>query len=189
MRTHHYHWIELARIANEPNESVIRRGPSLYNMYDGRAEGFATGFEEMMMHAGLLSEKPRSRELIWILLAQRAARALSGLYLHSNDFAMNDAIAFASKWTPREWLPETSGLVRGEQHLYLQQPGYGTSYVVGKIEIEHLIAERARRDPAGFSIKAFMDELNAAGVIPVSLLHWELTGDDSRIRSILDEWK
>ena len=34
-------------------------------------------------------------------------------------------------------------LVRGEQQLYLQQPGYGTSYVTGKIQIEELLAEVA----------------------------------------------
>jgi hypothetical protein len=27
-----------------------------------------------------------------------------------------------------------------------------------------------------FTIKRFMDELNAAGLIPASLLRWELTG-------------
>src|SRR5206468_12009342 len=66
--------------------------------------------------------------------------------------------------------------VRNEQHLYLQQPAYGTSYLIGKIEIEQLIAARRRQLGDGFTMKKFMDEFNAAGLIPASLLRWELTG-------------
>ena len=35
-------------------------------------EGIATGMEEWMMHAGLFDDRPRSRELMLILVAQRA---------------------------------------------------------------------------------------------------------------------
>lgn len=74
-------------------------------------------------------------------------------------------------------------LVRWEQHLYLQQPGYGTSYVTGKIQLEKLLAERREQLGDAFSFKRYMDEFNAAGLIPASLLRWELTGrmpDDVR---------
>jgi len=181
MRTHGYHWFDLARMAGEPHPSPIRRAPLLYNIFDGRAEGLATGMEEMMMHAGLFDEHPRARELIWVLLAQRAARALGDLYMHSNEWTMAQAIKFASEWTPRGWLPEDGETVWFEQHLYLQQPAYGTSYVIGKIEIEQLLAERTRQLGEAFTLKRFMDELNAAGMIPVSLIRWELTGEAGEI--------
>ena len=70
-------------------------------------------------------------------------------------------------------------LVRNEQHLYLQQPGYGTSYLIGKMEIDKLLAERKQQLGDGFRMKAFMDDFNAAGLIPASLLRWELTGRKS----------
>jgi hypothetical protein len=181
MRTHGQHWIELARMDFEPHSSPIRRVPSLYNIYDGRSEGLATGVEEMWMHAGLFDAKPRARELIWILLAQRAARALGGLMMHANEYTMQEAVEFASEWTPRGWLPEDGNTVWGEQHLYLQQPGYGTSYVIGKIEIEQLIAERALQLGDDFTLRGFMDEFEAVGVIPVSLVRWELTGEANEI--------
>ena len=181
MRTHGYHWFDLARMAEEPHESPIRRVALLYNIFDGRAEGLATGMEEMMLHAGLFDDRPRARELIWILLAQRAARALGGLRMHSNEYTIEEAVKFASEWTPRGWLPEDGATVLGEQHLYLQQPGYGTSYIIGKIEIEQLLAERARQLGDEFTLRGFMDELNAAGVIPVSLIRWELTGEAHEI--------
>ncbi len=57
-------------------------------------------------------------------------------------------------------------LVRGEQHLYLQQPGYGTSYLTGKWQIDELIAERRREQGDAFRMKAFMDDFNSRGLIP-----------------------
>ncbi len=175
MRAHLHHWIELAAMVETPHASPVRRVPSLYNIWDARSEGLATGMEEMAMHAGLLADKPRSRELVWIMLAQRAARALSGLYLHGNVFDMEQAVAHSTQWTPRGWLPDAD-LVRNEQHLYLQQPGYGTSYLTGKIQIEELMAEWALQQDDPFVAKDFFDRFFASGVIPVALVRWEMTG-------------
>ncbi len=176
MRTHLHHWIELATMAQAPHPSSVRRVPLLHNIWDARSEGLATGMEEMMMHAGLFEGKPRSRELVWIMLAQRAARALSGLYLHGNVFDMEEAVAHAAMWTPRGWLPDAD-LVRNEQHLYLRQPGYGTSYLTGKIQIEELMGEWALQQGPAFSIRRFFDGFFASGVIPVVLTRWEMTGN------------
>lgn len=175
MRTHSHHWLELARIRENPHPSPIRSAPPIYNIYDARSEGFATGVEEMMMHAGLFDDRPRSRELVWIMLAQRAARALSALYLHANEFTMDEAVAHAGRWTPRGWLPE-GDLVRFEQHLYLRQPGYGTSYLTGKIQLEQIIAEAALERGDAFTMKGFFDDFFDVGVIPLPLVRWELTG-------------
>jgi uncharacterized protein (DUF885 family) len=177
MRTHGYHWFDKMRMATEPHPDPVRRGALLYNIFDTRTEGLATGWEEMMMQAGMFDARPRSRELIYVLLAERAARALGELRMHSNEFTLEQAAAFASTHTPRGWLSLSGSLVRGEQHLYLQQPGYGTSYLIGKIEIEKLLAERRQQMGDRFSMKRFMDELEAAGLVPASLLRWELTGE------------
>ena len=179
-RPHMHHWIELAQMDEEPHESLIRATPSLYNIYDARSEGLATGVEEIFMHLGLLEGSPRSRELTWIMLAQRAGRALSGLRLHSGDYDMEEAVAHSMKWTPRGWLPD-GALVRGEQHLYLRQPGYGTSYVSGKLQIEELMAEYALARGDAFTIKDFFDAFYAAGVIPTVLTRWEMTGEIDEI--------
>ncbi|WP_419938616.1 DUF885 family protein [Candidatus Palauibacter sp.] len=179
-RPHMHHWIELARMRVDPHASPIRATPSLYNIFDSRSEGLATGVEEMFMHLGLLEESPRSRELTWIMLAQRAARALSGLYLHGGVFDMEEAVAHAMKWTPKGWLPD-GDLVRGEQSLYLRQPGYGTSYVTGKVQIEELLAEFAIQEGEEFSVKRFFDAFYDVGVIPIVLTRWEMTGEKDPI--------
>lgn len=179
LRTHGYHWFDKGRMAHEPHASPIRRQALLYNIFNTRTEGHATGWEELMMQAGMFDARPRTRELFYILLAERAARALGDLRMHSNELTLEQASAFTSANTPRGWLSLDGSLVRDEQHLYLQQPAYGTSYIVGKIEIEKLLAERRRQLGESFTLKRFMDELNAAGLIPAALVRWELTGQMS----------
>ncbi|HEX5073305.1 MAG TPA: DUF885 family protein [Gemmatimonadaceae bacterium] len=186
MRTHGYHWFDLARMANAPHTSPIRRGPLLYNIFDTRTEGHATGWEEMMLHAGMFDARPRTRELIYILLAQRAARALGDLRMHSNELTLEQAAQFASANTPRGWLRLDANTVRGEQHLYLQQPTYGTSYVIGKIEVERLMSDQAHELGDRFSIRQFMDAFDAVGLIPVMLVRWEMLGRlDEPVRRVL----
>jgi hypothetical protein len=174
--THFYHWWDLAQMRDEPHASPIRRGALLYNIWMSRAEGMATGFEEMTMHAGLYDDNPRAREIQWIMLAQRAARGLGSLHTQANEFTMKQAADFHVAWTPRGWMSPTLDLLGFEQHLYLRQPGYGTSYVTGKYLIEQLWLERSKQLGKDFSSSALFAEFNEVGLIPVSLIRWQLTG-------------
>lgn len=175
--THFYHWWDLAQMRDEPHASAIRRGPLLYNIWMSRAEGMATSFEEMTMHAGLYDDNPRAREIQWIMLAQRAARGLGSLYAQSNEFTMKEAQDFHVKWTPRGWMSPTLDLLGFEQHMYMRQPGYGTSYITGKYLLERLWRERSKQLGKDFSSMRFFTELNEAGMIPVSLIRWQMTGN------------
>ena len=182
--THFYHWWDLARMEADPHPSPIRRGPLLYNIFDSRAEGMATGVEEMMMHTGLYDDNPRVREIVWIMLAQRAARGLGSLWVHSNELTMKEARDFHVEWTPRGWMREDLDLLGFEQLLYLRQPGYGTSYITGKYLVEQLLMERSKQLGEDFSLSRFYEEVDELGVIPMSLIRWQLTGDDSEIREL-----
>jgi uncharacterized protein DUF885 len=177
MRTHGFHWFDKGWMANVGHDSPIRKVAQLYNIFNTRTEGFATAFEELMLNAGMFDARPRSRELVYILVAERAARALGDLRMHENRFSLEQASQFASDNTPRGWLSIKGSLVRSEQHLYLQQPAYGTSYVIGKVETDKLIAARRRQLGDRFTMQQFMDEFTAAGLVPISLLRWELTGE------------
>ncbi|HKS07680.1 MAG TPA: DUF885 family protein [Gemmatimonadaceae bacterium] len=186
MRTHGFHWFDKGEMAEEPHTSMIRRGPLLYNIFNTRTEGFATEWEELMMGAGMFDKSPRSRELVYILVAERAARALGDLHMQSNEFTLEQAAEFTSANTPRGWLSLTGNLVRGEQHLYLQQPGYGISYVVGKVETERTMQTMQRKQGNAFSFRRFMDAYLSAGQIPMSLVRWEVTGElDAELRTTL----
>jgi len=178
--SHLYHWFDLAEVRDNPHKNLIRRGPPLYNMYDSKNEGIATAVEEMFMHAGLYEENPRSREIVWIMLAQRAARGLGSLYAHANMMTMAEAGQVHVKWTPRGWMEREPHLLQFEQHLYLRQPGYGTCYITGKYLIENLMTEYAEKletEKKEFYLKDFLNAFNNAGNIPVELIRQEMVED------------
>lgn len=176
--SHFYHWFELAQMDLEPHASEVRRAPLLYNIFDSRNEGMATAVEEIFMNAGLYDDDPRVRELVYILVAQRAARGLGSLYAHANEMTMEDAGKIHSAYTPRGWMKTEKELLKFEQHLYMRQPGYGTSYITGKILIDDAMTEYAREmELSGktFYIKNFLDRMNQIGSVPPAIGALELT--------------
>ena len=175
--SHFVHWFDLAEIRDNPHESPIRRNALLYNIFDTKNEGYATGVEEMFMHAGLYNDSPRSKEIVWIMIAQRAARGLGSLYAHANEMTMQEAGGVHVKWTPRRWMNREPHLLQFEQHLYLRQPGYGTSYITGKYMLEKILAEYAEKlekENKEFTLKEFFKNFNEAGNIPISLVRWDM---------------
>lgn len=174
--SHSTHWIELARLRQEPHPSPIRQQAPLFNIYADRSEGFATAMEEVVMQAGLYDDIPHGRELVWIMLANRAARGLASLRVQANEIGLDEAGQFHSAWTPRGWADASSRLVGFEQLLYLRQPGYGPSYVIGKIQLDQLLANashRAELEKRPFAARdAFAAILNSS-IVPPSLIEAE----------------
>jgi uncharacterized protein (DUF885 family) len=168
------HWLEKQR--EKYNNHPIRGQALLYNIWDSRAEGLATGFEELMMQAGIVEDSPRARELFHIMLAFRAIRAIGELKLHSGEWTLQEAIDFAVEKTPRGWISHDSNTIWGDYAIYMSQPGYGTSYVIGKLQLDRLISDRHFQLGDRFIIKDFFDDYFERGVIPASLLRWEMTG-------------
>ena len=185
--SHFFHWFELAEMDFNPSQNIIRREPLLYNIFDSRNEGVATGVEEMFMQTGLYENSPRSKEIVYILIAQRAARGLGSLYAHANLMSMEEAGKIHSEYTPRGWMKTEKELLIFEQHLYLRQPGYGTSYITGKYLFENALAEYSRLNENNISadLKSFFNKLIDVGNIPMTLFHWEINNDSSVISQII----
>jgi hypothetical protein len=101
---------------------------------------------------------------------------------------MAEAGTVHTEWTPRGWMKTEKELLMFEQHLYLRQPGYGTSYITGKYLLERTLADYAKQKEArneAFVLRDFFDELNAIGSIPISLARWQMTGLDDEIRELV----
>ena len=103
MRTHGYHWFDLARMENEPHPSPIRRGPAalqhLRHPHGGTRDRLGRD------DAAAPGCSTRARAARAGLRAPRPARgpALGDLRMHSNEITLEQA-AFASANTPRGWL-------------------------------------------------------------------------------------
>ena len=57
---------------------------------------------------------------------------------------MEEAGKIHAQYTPRGWMKTEKELLKFEQHLYMRQPGYGTSYITGKHLIDEAMAEIVR---------------------------------------------
>ena len=175
--THQTHWIELARLRHEPHPSPIRQQIALFNMFEDRSEGWATAMEEVLMHAGLYDDVPHGRELVWVMLANRAARGLASLRVQANEMTLDQAGKFHAEWTPRGWSDASSRLVGFEQLLYLRQPGYGPSYIIGKLQLDRLLAQashRAEQHKRPFVFRDAFAAILASGIVPPAIIEDEL---------------
>ena len=163
----------------------IRGRDLLYYIAAFRAEGLATGIEEILLLSGMLDKRPRSRELTYNLLAHRAARSISDLKMHSNEFTLAEGFRYNVEQTPYRWVRDDSGMMWHDMELYLRQPSYGTSYTVGSVQLQQIMADVAAARGKRFVLKRFMDRFLGLGMIPITLARWELTGQDDEIRALL----
>jgi uncharacterized protein (DUF885 family) len=149
----------------------------LFNIFADRSEGFATALEEIVLQAGLYDDSPRTREIVWIMLANRAARGLASLHVQANELTLAEAGRLHAEWTPRHWSDPASKLVGFEQLLYLRQPGYGPSYIIGKLQLDDLLARASHRaDVAGkpFVLADVFARIMRSGIVPPSLIAAEM---------------
>jgi hypothetical protein len=171
-------------IREERDRRPIRGAGLLYFIASFRAEGLATGIEEILMRTGMLDKRPRSRELTLNLVAHRAARSISDLKMHSNEFTLAEGFRHNVEKTPYGWVEKDSPVMWHDIELYMRQPGYGTSYTIGSTELQNLIADRALQQGRRFNLRSFMDRFLGMGMIPITLARWEMTGLDDEIRKL-----
>jgi len=161
----------------------VRGAPRLFFVNGMRNEGWAFYLEEMILQAGMLEDRPKTREIDYILGAKRAARILPELKMQANEWTWKEANASLIARTPK-WMEEGDAVAQFDIELYLRQPGYGIGYYIGKVELEKLLADVAMQEGEKFYIKSFHDRFRAAGSIPISLIRWEMTGRDDEIRGM-----
>jgi uncharacterized protein (DUF885 family) len=159
----------------------IRGGRRMFFVDGNRAEGWALYLEEMLLQIGYLDERPKAREITYILQAKRAARVLPELMMQANEWTYDQALQSLTSATPY-WMKPDDAIARFDIELYLRQPGYGIGYYMGKVELEKLFSERAMQLGDKFDLQRFHDEFLQAGVIPISLIRWEMTGRDDEIQ-------
>jgi hypothetical protein len=143
-----------------------------------RAEGWAFYIEEMFLQAGMLDDRPRSKELFYIAQLKRAARVPAELEMQSGNIDLAQAIDYLVEEVP---LMEPD-LARYDLAIYLRRPTYGMNYVMGKVQLEALLSARALQLGDAFDLGEFHDAFLAAGPIPIALIRWEMTGLDDEVR-------
>ncbi|MCZ0952197.1 MAG: DUF885 family protein, partial [Rhodospirillaceae bacterium] len=163
-------------LLRERLENPIRRTHS----ESARAEGWATYLEEMLIQAGIAEDNPRVRELFYAALVKRGSRFFAEIGMHTGAMTLDEANAYMMEWVP--YMEEDIG--RYDLVGYLRRPGLGSMYLLGKTQIEQLISERAFQLGDEFNLGEFHDDLLSRGVIPLTLIRWEMAGLDDDVRAV-----
>ncbi len=158
------------------DERPIRGMSRLYFVDAVRAEALATGLERMLYHTGITEGVPRADEINYHLKAFRASRSITDLKMHSNEMTFEEAFQFNISHTPYGWVPEDSPTLWHDLELYLRSPLYGTSYMVGPLQLDKLLTEEFIQKRDDFDIRKFMDNFLEAGMIPLKLISLEMHG-------------
>jgi len=148
----------------------------------GRTEGWAFYLEESMLQLGFLDQRPRSKELFYIFQAARGLRDPAEAKLQKNEWTIDQAVKYMVEGVPYM----DDDVARVDCAIYLRRPTYGLSYQLGKAEMLRLLGDREHQLGEKFDLKQFYDDFMAAGIIPISLIRWEMTGHDDEVR---DLWK
>jgi hypothetical protein len=160
-------------------DNPVRRGYG----DSSRAEGWATYIEEMFVLAGLTEEVPRADELFYVALMKRASRIYAEAMMHSGAFGLDEANRYMIDFVP--YMEQDLG--RYDLEGYLRRPGSGSGYIIGKIQLEKLLSERSLELGDAFELGAFHDEVLSRGMIPLTLIRWEMTGADDEVRPLWRE--
>ncbi|MEM9838840.1 MAG: DUF885 family protein [Pseudomonadota bacterium] len=148
-----------------------------------RVEGWGVYLEEGMQHLGIFEDRPRTRELIAIFGIFRAARVPADVWLQHNEMTVDEVIAY---W--RERVPYLDpNVARVDAEIYLRRPpGYGLGYTIGMLQMQELLADVRRPQADEFVLQDFHDQFMAKGRLPMTVIQWEMTGDDTIVE---DFWE
>jgi hypothetical protein len=144
----------------------------------GFSQGWAHYWEEFFMDMGYpFLRGPRTRELTYNFLLLRAVRVPMDIQLSEGKMSVNEAVQYQIDRVPTM----EEHISRAEVDMYVRWPYQATSYIVGKKQIEQILAETIMRN--GFSInwREFHDSLLDYGQIAPALVRWELTGNDDQV--------
>jgi hypothetical protein len=144
-----------------------------------RAEGWGVYLEEAMLQAGVVADRPRVDELIYLFGIFRAARVPVDVAMQRNEMTVAEAVRYMRERTPH--LDED--VARVDAEIYLRRPpGYGIGYTIGHLQMRKLLADRRWQLGERFAPQEFHDGFLALGRLPIALLRWEMTGLDDEVR-------
>lgn len=149
----------------------------------GFSQGWAHYWEEFFLDMGYpYLRGPRTRELTYNFLLLRAVRVPLDINLSNGSLSMEEAIAYQIDRVPTM----EDHISRAEVEMYVRWPYQAASYIVGKKQIEQILAERIIKGGNAIDWRAFHDVMLSFGQIPPALVRWEMTGNDDQMKAFWD---
>lgn len=142
------------------HRSSVRKSYHTYFL----VEGWALYCEELMARSGYYEDTVGAMINALEGVRYRAARAVVDVNLQTGVFGYEDALRF---------MVENFGGIEAyysrEVKRYISNPIQPSSYLIGKLQIQDLLAEYRERSGGDFDLKEFHDKLLSHGSIPIKL--------------------
>ena len=169
-------------------KSPIRAAGRRYNMGSLRLEGWAVALEELLMQAGVLDDRPRKgREMEYLMNASHMSLAIPDMKMAANEIGLAEARELCAEIMPRGWSHPDERMVWFEMQSNIRNPGgFHSNVVTGKAYFMKLFRERAQALGDDFVIRDFVDEFLQSGIIPMSLIRWEMTGNSDDVTLVTE---
>ena len=160
-----------------------------FNMGSMRTEGWAVALEELLMQAGVLDERPRKgRVMEYLMNASHMSLAIPDMKMHANEINLAEARRLCAEIMPRGWSQEGEGMVWFEMKSNVRNPGgFHSNVVTGKAYFMKMFRERAQELDEEFVIRDFVDDFLTVGVMPMSLIRWEISGNSDDVTLVTED--
>lgn len=165
-------------------QSPIRSAGRRFNMGSMRLEGWAVALEELLMQAGVLDARPqKGREMQYLMNASHMSLGVPDLKMHANEIDLTEARHLCAAIMPRGWTRPDERMVWFEMQSNLRNPGgfHSSNVVAGKAYFMKMFREQAQALGDDFVIRDFVDAFLSSGTIPMSLIRWEMTGNNDDV--------
>ena len=146
-----------------------------------KSEGWSTYWEETAMQLGYYDERPRSRELIYNFMRLRAMRVIVDVEMALGEMSVDEAVEALMT------IPMDRRIATEEADDFFAAPTGGIVYLIGKLQIERLLAERRQQLGAEFDLGRFHNDLVAAAWVPIELTRWEMTGNGENVQRMIED--
>ena len=133
------------------------------------------------MQLGFYDDRPRSRELMYNFLRLRALRVIVDVSMALGEMTVEEAIA-ALMETPMD-----RRIASEEADDFFAAPTGGIVYLIGKLQIERLLAERRQQLGIRFDLQQFHDDLVSAAWVPIELTRAEMMGDEEFVQQLIND--
>ena len=146
-----------------------------------KSEGWSTYWEETAMQLGYYDERPRGRELIYNFMRLRAMRVIVDVKMALGEMSVDEAVEALMT------IPMDRRIATEEADDFFAAPTGGIVYLIGKLQIERLLAERRQQLGAEFDLGRFHNDLVAAAWVPIELTRWEMTGNGENVQRMIED--
>ena len=173
------------RLTKSPIRSAGRR----FNMGSMRVASWDVDLEELLMQAGVLDDRPRKgREMEYLMNASHMSLAIPDMKMVANEINLAEARQLCAEIMPRGWSQEGERMVWFEMQSNIRNPGgFHSNVVTGKSYFMKMFRERAQELGDDFVIRDFVDDFLQSGIIPMSLIRWEMTGNSDDVTLVTEE--